>query len=179
MFKSFLVQKSRLLSLLKSAVLSCWAYILTFILCTSVVVAADYMDELNSEAGGSKVTKAKKKQSARAPEPVKKNPDIYVDSLADEAGGLSVDNSGSVKETDIRKIEETTDPNWNYDNQTLGTCKKGLSHPDFEVCLRHNYFVSFMLYSKLNPVAKSMVYKDYQSDPDIKHINKVITTLAR
>ena len=169
----------RLRLLLKVTCVPFGSIVVAYLLSFTSAIATDYMDELNSESGGSKVTSSKNKQPARKPEPVKKNEAIYVDSLADEAGSLAVDNLGSVKEKDIRKIEETVDPSWNYDKQTLGTCVKGLSHPDFEICLRNNYFVSFMLYSKLDPVAKTMVFKDYQSDPDIKNINKVITKLAR
>lgn len=108
-----------------------------------------------------------------------KSKSTYVNSLMDEAEDLTVDSTGSVEESELLKIEKTTDASWNYDEQALETCEPGMSHAEFENNLKRNYFGTYSLYQKLDPTAKSLVFKAYQKDSKIEHITKVISELVK
>ncbi|MCW9025244.1 MAG: hypothetical protein OQK73_11290 [Gammaproteobacteria bacterium] len=133
------------------------------------------MDELSAEAGSAPVAATKQKNKVK----VLKSQGEYVDSLMDEADGLTIDKMTTLEEKEIKKIEITDDSSWNFDEQSLGILESGMSQSDFEKSLKRNYFATSILFSKLDPVSKSMVYKAYLETPEIEHITKVISGLAR
>ena len=69
--------------------------------------------------------------------------------------------------------------NWDVKNQKLGSLAPGLPIQKFEASLQANYFVTFSLYQKLNPVAKNMVYQSYLKKPNIESVTKTISDLSR
>jgi len=167
---------------------TCWLFCLIFaesLFFPALATAADPIDSATSKSRVSRNTQSSVVSAPVSAKPkvmtssTNKSTNAYVNSLMDEAEDLKVDDRGSITEKESRTTNERTDATWNYDEQSLGTCVPGLSHVEFEKNLKRNYFGTYALYQKLDPVAKSMVFKSYQEDPNIEHITKVISELVK
>ncbi|MCW9025243.1 MAG: hypothetical protein OQK73_11285 [Gammaproteobacteria bacterium] len=84
------------------------------------------------------------------------NPDDF------ELDNVSTMQTKSISKSEQQNVKKApAKVNWNHSTQQNETLLPGLLLEKFEQRLRANYFVTFALYSNLDPVAKNMVYQSY------------------
>lgn len=109
----------------------------------------------------------------------------YMESIMANPDDFELDNVSTVSTSNIKssttatKKNNTEKINWDFKQQRNETLQPRLSRKQFEKNLQANYFVAFALYSKLDPVAKNMVYQSYLKKPDIDSVTKTIGDLSK
>lgn len=161
---------------------------LALLCCTASISHAaesELLDALKSEAAETTVEKTKIVQPSPANNTTsntpKKKKGSYLDGLSAEAESTKVDDSSAISTQDLKTTTNETkkEEHWNIDAQNLGTMRPGLNLIQFEDILKDNYFASYIFYKKLDPTSKTLVYKNYQGNPDIEHIRSKIISLSR
>ena len=127
--------------------------------------AADYLDELATEADASAAPSAQQDK--------KQDPNVNKDS----SNILSIDEISSTGDKPASANEKPS--NWDIKKQGLGRLLPQLSQPDFEESLKLNFFATHILYRRLDPTSKNMVYQAYLKNPDIKHVRTTIGNLSK
>ncbi len=156
---------------------------------TSMAADIRYLNQLKSEATGTKVEKdAAAASGPTAPQPTSSSaatdttkPSDYLQGLEAEAGVTEVDDSSQVaiRELKVDNKSGTPESNWDIDSQSLDSLRPDLNRVEFETILKHSYYASYIFYSKLDPTSQSLVYKSYQQDPQIQTVRSQIISLSK
>jgi len=92
--------------------------------------------------------------------------DAYLKMLEGEAEGVSLDQTGQLKDTTHMKEVSKADiikKDWAWEGDLDGdVLPSGLAQNEFATVLKQNYYGSFVFFRKLNSIDQETVYNHYQ-----------------
>ena len=158
--------------------------LILFCLLMTAPVWADNVDKISSSKNKTSIQTSETSLQAKG---VKKSAQInslkhrkkYMQTITADPDDFELDNVSQVQSSSVKKTRGKKEINWDINMQQNNPLLSGLSFNQFEKSLQENYFVTFALYSKLNPTSKNMVYQSYRNKPTIEDVTESISQLMK